>query len=458
LSPVGFLDDSRAKRRLTVAGLPILGTVDELPSVARERDVDEVLITMPSAAGARTRAVVQLAHDAKVSCRILPGVTEILAGEVDLFRVRDVQVEDLLRREPIELDFSETGDYIGGRVVLVSGAGGSIGSEIVRQVVRLQPARVLLFGQGENSLFELDQELRYELPEVAHEVIVGSVRDRAKLEEVMLALRPDVVFHAAAHKHIPLMERDPDEAILNNVGGTKNLVETALDAHVERFVNISTDKAVNPASMVGATKQVAEKVVRALSKTADRDVSFVSVRFGNVLGSRGSVIPLFQEQLRRGGPITVTHPDMTRYFMTIPEASRLVIQAGALGRNDMVYLLDMGTPVRIGELADDMIRLSGTDPDDIEVIYAGLRPGEKLHEELLTEAEHTMPTRFDKILEASNEEPLDLDFLNRVDELLSSAAERNWSKMSHVLNELVPGFCLGDRGAVRRRDESTQTL
>ena len=453
LSPVGFLDDNPAKRRMTVAGLPVLGRIDDLPTAARAHDVDEVLITMPSATGTRTRRVVQLAHEAKVRCRILPGVTEILAGEVDLFRVRDVQVEDLLRREPIDLDFSRTGDYIGGRIVLVSGAGGSIGSEIVRQVIRLAPERVILLGQGENSLFELQQELSTEVPDLAHEVIVGSVRDRTKLEEVMVALRPDVVFHAAAHKHIPLMERDPDEAILNNVGGTKNLVEAALSAGVERFVNISTDKAVHPASMVGATKQIAEKVVRALADAAGPDMSYVSVRFGNVLGSRGSVIPLFQEQLRRGGPITLTHPDMTRYFMTIPEASRLVIQAGALGCNGAVYMLDMGTPVQIHALAQDMIRLSGADPEDIALVYTGLRPGEKLHEELFTEAEHATRTRFEKILEARTEEPIDVDFLPRVDALLSSAADRDWSKMSDALGELVPGFDLGDRGCLRRPEQ-----
>jgi FlaA1/EpsC-like NDP-sugar epimerase len=458
LTPVGFLEDNPAKRRLTIAGLPVLGKIEDLRPVAREANVDEVLITMPSATGARTRRVVELAHEAKVRCRILPGVTEILAGEVDLFRARDVRVEDLLRRETIDLDFTDTGDYIGGRVVLVSGAGGSIGSEIVRQVIRLRPARVILMGQGENSLFELQQELGHELPDLAQEVIVGSVRDRAKLEEVMYALRPNVVFHAAAHKHIPLMERDPDEAILNNVGGTKNLVETALASGVDRFVNISTDKAVRPASMVGATKQIAEKLVRALSETADAGMSYVSVRFGNVLGSRGSVIPLFQEQLRRGGPITLTHPDMTRYFMTIPEASRLVIQAGALGRNGTIYMLDMGTPVRIRELADDMIRLSGSDPEDIAVVYTGLRPGEKLHEELFTEKERAKPTRFEKILEARTDEPVDVDFLPRVDALLASAADRDWSKMADSLDELVPGFELGDRGSVRRPQPRSELL
>jgi FlaA1/EpsC-like NDP-sugar epimerase len=448
LVPVGFLDDDRTKSKATVSGVPVLGSVEDLPSVAAEHAPDEVLITMPSAPGRRTRRVVELAADAGVRCRILPGVTEILAGRVDVYRVRDVQVEDLLRREPIELDLSGSADYLSDRTVLVTGGGGSIGSEIVRQVARMEPAQVVLFGQGENSLHKVAQELRRELPALPNQVVVGSIRDRQKLDEVMSTFRPDVVFHAAAHKHVPMMEGDPDEAVLNNVGGTRNVCLAALAADVRRFVNVSTDKAVHPTSMLGATKHIAEKIVRALASEAGPGQAYVSVRFGNVLGSRGSVIPVFQEQIRRGGPVTLTHPDMTRYFMTIPEASRLVIQAGALAENGAVYLLDMGTPVRIQDLATDMIRLSGMEPDEIQIVHTGLRPGEKLCEELFTEEEHAVATRYDQIMVARLAEHPDGAFLEQVQTLLKASEHRDWSAMDLSLATLVPGFELGDRGSL----------
>jgi FlaA1/EpsC-like NDP-sugar epimerase len=449
--PVGFLDDDRTKRRLSITGLPVLGTIEDLPTAVKMHEVQEVLITMPSATGAVTRRVVELARESGVRCRILPGVTEMLSGSVDLFQVRDVQVEDLLRREPIELDLSGSSNYVSGHTVLITGAGGSIGSEIVRQVARLSPARVVLLGQGENSLHAIGQELARELPGLEQTIVVGTVRDPEKLSEVMSTFHPYAVFHAAAHKHIPLMEGDPDEAILNNVGGTKNIAEAAIAANVRRFVSISTDKAVNPASMVGATKQIAEKVVRALAREATNESALVSVRFGNVLGSRGSVIPVFQEQIRRGGPITLTHRDMTRYFMTIPEASRLVIQAGALAENGAVYLLDMGQPVRIQELAHDMIRLSGADPEAISISYTGLRPGEKLVEELFTADEHVERTRFDQIMIGRSEAPVAHDFLKTVDELLDAASSRDWVDIDRVLTQLVPGFDLGPKGTLQAR-------
>jgi FlaA1/EpsC-like NDP-sugar epimerase len=449
LSPVGFLDDRSAMSRITVSGLPVLGRIDDLIAVARAKAVSEVLITMPSAPGSATRRVVELARESGVRCRILPGVTEVLSGSVDLFQAREVQVEDLLRREPIELDLSGSSNYVSGHTVLITGAGGSIGSEIVRQVARLSPARVVLLGQGENSLHAIGQELARELPGLEQTIVVGTVRDPEKLSEVMSTFRPYAVFHAAAHKHIPLMEGDPDEAILNNVGGTRNIAEAAIAANVRRFVNISTDKAVNPASMVGATKQIAEKVVRVLAREAANESALVSVRFGNVLGSRGSVIPVFQEQIRRGGPITLTHPDMTRYFMTIPEASRLVIQAGALAENGAVYLLDMGQPVRIQELAHDMIRLSGADPEAISISYTGLRPGEKLVEELFTAEEHVERTRFEQIMIGRSETPVADDFSKTVDELLDAASSRDWVDIDRTLTQLVPGFDLGPRGTLQ---------
>jgi FlaA1/EpsC-like NDP-sugar epimerase len=308
---------------------------------------------------------------------------------------------------------------------------------------------VVLFGRGENSLHAIELELRREIPDLDHVTVVGSVTDPVKLARVMSAYAPDVVFHAAAHKHVPLMEYHPDEAVLNNVGGTKALAEAAADFGVGRFVNISSDKAVNPVSMVGVTKAIGERVVRAVSAGVGPDQAFVSVRFGNVLGSHGSVVPLFQEQIRRGGPITLTDPKMTRYFMTIPEASRLVIQAGALARNGAVYVLDMGSPVKIVDLAHDMIRLSGYNEEEIQIAYSGLRPGEKMSEELFTEEERTSSTRYDEILMAHPDLPADPGFLACVSRLTEAAERRDMDTVAGCLSILVPGFDLGDRGDLR---------
>ncbi len=439
MTVVGFLDDNSLKRKVTVSGLRVLGALADLPAVVRASGVDEVLIAMPSASGSRTRDVVEGARATGVACRILPGLTEILAGDVGLSRVRGVQVEDLLRREPVALDLDGPLDYVSDRTVLVTGAGGSIGSELVRQVARLDPGRVVMFDLVENGMHALDQELDHLLPGVARSLVVGSIRDRAKLHQVMRRLRPDVVFHAAAHKHIPIMEMHPDEAVLNNVDGTKNVVEAALAAGVPRLVNVSTDKAVTPASMVGATKQLAERLVRCLAAGADAR-AYVSVRFGNVLGSSGSVVPVFQGQIRRGGPLTLTHPEMTRYFMTIPEASRLVIQAGAMAADGGVFVLDMGTPVRILDLARDMIRLSGADPRAIDVVFTGLRPGEKLTEMLFDANERAAPTAHEHISVARAASVDGRDFLDRVDALIAAAAVRDWASIRTCLGQLVPGY------------------
>jgi FlaA1/EpsC-like NDP-sugar epimerase len=438
LIAVGFLDDYSAHGKRSVAGTQILGRIEDLPRVVREHRIDEVFITMPSAGGRETRRIAELARSAKVECRILPGITQVLSGDVTLAGVRPVQVEDLLRREPILLDLPAS--YIDGRTILVTGAGGSIGSELVRQTALLDPANIILFGHGENALHRIHEELLFAAPERRTTVVIGDVRDRAKIDHVMRKFQPSVVFHAAAHKHVPLLEADPDEAVLNNVGGTKNLASAALQAGVERFVNVSTDKAVRPTSMLGATKSLAELVVRTVAGEAAEGQSFVSVRFGNVLGSRGSVVEAFQEQIRRGGPVRLTDPEMSRYFMTIREASQLVVQSGALGGNGALYVLDMGMPVRILNLARDMIHLAGMDEDEIQIVFTGKRPGEKLHEELFGDEEHLEATSCPGISVAHRERSVNKWTRGNIDRLIAAAEQRDWPELDRHLEILLPGF------------------
>jgi FlaA1/EpsC-like NDP-sugar epimerase len=440
LEAVGYLDDGPLKQRLTIAGLHVLGGIDDMPRVVKERKVTEVLLSLPSASGALNRRVVDLARESAVPLKVLPGVEELLTGEITLSRFRPVQVEDLLRRDPVEFDQASMAGYLRNKVVMVTGAGGSIGSELVRQVTAFDPSTVVLMGQGENSVHKMALELRRDLPQQHVALVIGSVRDRAKVEDVIGTWSPDVVFHAAAHKHVPLLEENPDEAVLNNVGGTRTVAEVARAHGVARFVNVSTDKAVNPVSMLGVSKALAERVVREVAEGATGDSVFVSVRFGNVLGSRGSVVPIFEEQIRHGGPLTITDPQMTRFFMTIPEASRLVIQAGALGENGAVYVLDMGSPLRIDDLAKDLIRLSGADVDDVAIEYSGLRPGEKLHEELFAPEENRLATRHERIMMARTLDPPDGDFMTGLDLLLDAAGRRDLPAMERHLSHLVPGF------------------
>ncbi len=441
LLPVGFLDDDPAKQHQKIMGIPVLGPISSLPQVAASTHADEVLIAVPSAPGKVVRRVVELSQKAGIRHRIVPGIYEILSGKVAISQIRDVDVEDLLRREPVQLDTAEIAHYLEGRTVLVTGAGGSIGSEIVRQVARFRPRRIILLGRGENSLYQIERELGQSWPELNWRTVVADVRDREKMRYVFTTYAPEVVFHAAAHKHVPMMEANPDEAVFNNVGGTKNVVELALEHGVERFVNISTDKAVNPTSVMGASKRVAEYLVQWAAQRARPGQAFVSVRFGNVLGSRGSVIPLFKEQIARGGPVTVTHQDMTRYFMTIPEAAQLVLQAGGLGDNGAVYVLDMGEPVRIADLARDLIRLSGLEPGaDIEIIYTGIRPGEKLFEELLTAEEGTEASKHSHIFVAKGNASGLEERLVLIEELFNAAHRRDPAEIRAVFKRLVPTF------------------
>jgi len=396
LKPVGFLDDNPTKVGISIGGLKVLGSTNELEAIAERHHVERVLITIANASGSEIRRITQMCRDAKLETKIIPGIYEIVGGNVNLSRIREVAIEDLLGREPVQLDEDIVGASISDRVVLVTGAGGSIGSELCRQIGRFAPRRLILVERFENALFEIHRELVASYPDVALEPVIGDVCDVARMTHVFEVHRPELVVHAAAHKHVPMMEWNPGEAVKNNIGGTRNVGELAHRFGVARFVLVSTDKAVNPTSVMGATKRVAEIYLQALSQRSS--TRFVTVRFGNVLGSNGSVIPIFRDQIARGGPVTVTHPEMRRYFMTIPEASQLVLQAGAMGHGGEIYILDMGEPVRIVDLARDLITLSGLRPDeDIEIRYSGVRPGEKLVEELSTHAEHAEKTTHPKV-------------------------------------------------------------
>lgn len=442
LKPQGFLDDDPAKGGTKILGLPVFGPIDSLPDEVKNHCIDEVLIAIPSGNGRLVRRIVDLSRKAGVSYRIIPGVYQVLSGAVSISQIRKVDIEDLLGREPVRLDIDAISKYLRGKRILVTGAGGSIGSEIVRQVARFGPEKVILLGRGENSLFDLELEIKSLFPGLRYELVIADVQNRPKLEQVFRQFRPQVVFHAAAHKHVPLMESNADQAIINNVGGTRNVAELALQWGVERFVNISTDKAVNPTSVMGASKRIAEMVVRSIAAKAAPGQSFVSVRFGNVLGSRGSVIPIFKRQIAAGGPVTVTHPEMKRYFMTIPEAAQLVLQAAALPYNGKVYVLDMGEPVKIRNLAEDLIKLSGFTPyEDIDIIYTGLRPGEKLFEELLTAEEGTIPSPHEKIFIA-NQNGLDDNFNEKLEYLLKVAKDGDKEEILSVIKMLVPMFRL----------------
>jgi FlaA1/EpsC-like NDP-sugar epimerase len=379
---VGFLDDDPAKLWKRIHGVMVLGDLRSLVTVARDHRVDEVLIAIPTAGGTVLRGLAESCLAAGLASKIMPGVFELLDGRVSVTRLRPIEISDLLRRAPISGQ-PNASEYVNGQVVLITGAGGSIGSELCRQVAAQGPSRLLLLGHGENSLFEAQVELRHAFPDLPLDVIIADLRDRARLMMSFHRFRPAVVFHAAAHKHVPLMEENPEEAISNNVFGTRNVVDAALSAGVKRLVMISTDKAVSPTNVMGASKRLAELIVHDAARRAG--AAFVVVRFGNVLGSRGSVVPLFKRQIERGGPVMVTHPDMERFFMTIPEAVHLVLQAGGIGRGAELFVLDMGAPVRIVDLARDLISLSGFRPEEIPIVFTQLRPGEKLTESLWEE-------------------------------------------------------------------------
>ena len=397
MMPVAFVDDDPEKQRKDIYGVRILGTTKDIEKIVQQMGITKVVIAMPSLPNKKLNEVYDVARKTGAECVILPNIDEVMSGNLHVQQLRNVEIEDLLGRDPVELDQTLIEKQLRGKRILVTGAGGSIGSEICRQVSSFRPKELIILGHGENSIYQLNMELLGKYAEHFRITpVIADVQDRKRIFEVMEKYRPDVVYHAAAHKHVPLMEINPREAVKNNILGTRNVAEAANHAKVKTFVMISTDKAVNPPNIMGATKRLCEMIVQDMATKSDT-TKYVAVRFGNVLGSRGSVIPLFKKQIAKGGPITVTHPDIVRYFMTIPEAAQLVIQAGSLARGGEIFVLDMGKPVRIVDLAKNLIRLSGYSEDDIEIKFTGLRPGEKMYEELLNEGEINPKQIFPKI-------------------------------------------------------------
>ncbi len=410
-TPIGLVDDDPRKRNLRIHGVRVLGQLDDLARVLREHRPDEVLIAIPSASGATRQRVVDVCRAEGVAVKTLPALHELISGDVDLARqLRAVQVEDVLGREPVDVDVAAIASYLAGETVLVTGAGGSIGSELCRQIARVGAKRIVLVDHSESALFDIERELLEERDYSPAVPVLGDVKDRVKMRDVFEKYAPTVVFHAAAYKHVPLLEANPVESVRNNVLGTRTMAEVAVEFGVTRFVLVSTDKAANPKTVMGQSKAVCEWIVEAYGQRDDVPTRFVAVRFGNVLNSSGSVIPIFRRQIERGGPLTVTHPEMTRYFMTIPEAVSLIVQAGAFGNGGQVFVLDMGEPVSILELAKNMIRLSGKDESEIAIKFVGARAGEKLHEDLWGDGEEVLPTSHPKI-RCSTREPIDTVWL-----------------------------------------------
>ncbi|WP_404459801.1 polysaccharide biosynthesis protein [Sutcliffiella horikoshii] len=396
LVPVAFVDDDPKKQKLQILGVPVNGGVSDIESVVEKMEIDNIIIAIPSLGKKEINTIYQECMKTDAKTKIIPMLEDLMSGKVSVNEFRDVEVEDLLGRDPVKLDMASISESITGKTVLVTGAGGSIGSEICRQISNFTPKNLILLGHGENSIYSIELELRAKYDTTINIYTeIADIQDRSKIFNIMEKYKPDVVYHAAAHKHVPLMERNPEEAVKNNIFGSKNVAEAADTFGVNTFVLVSSDKAVNPTNIMGSTKRFAEMVVQQLAQ--ESKTKFVAVRFGNVLGSRGSVIPLFKKQIQAGGPVTVTHPDMTRYFMTIPEASRLVIQAGTLARGGEVFVLDMGEPVKIVDLAKNLITLSGYSIDEVGIKYSGIRPGEKMYEELLNENEIHKADIFPKI-------------------------------------------------------------
>jgi FlaA1/EpsC-like NDP-sugar epimerase len=441
-NPVGFLDDDPSKQGNQIHGIAVVGTLSDLARVVEEYHIDEVTIAIPSAPGRVVRLVADVCRLKSVPFRTMPGMNELIGGKVNVSRLREVDITDLLRRETTHLDNEMVGLSLTGRTVLITGAGGSIGRELCRQAARWRPNELILLGHGENSIFETLLELEESFSSLAIRPVIADVRDLPRLQVIFEKHRPQVVFHAAAHKHVPLMEANVEEAVTNNVLGTRNIVDVSLAHNVERLVLISSDKAVRPQNVMGATKRLAEMIVLDAGHRSGR--AFSAVRFGNVLGSRGSVVPLFKRQIARGGPVTITHPEMRRYFMTIPEAVNLTLQASSMGEGGEVFVLNMGQQVRILDLAEDLIRLSGLEPGrDIEIVFTGIRPGEKLSEDLWDEGYAFQPTGHPDIFRLDEEEVLNGKALDQtINEIIRLAREGDIQAIMSMLDEVIPGSAI----------------
>lgn len=454
IEAVGFVDDDGRKQGEMFHGLPVLGRCVDLPTVCRKKQVSEVVIAIPSASGRQIRAIVQRCQQANVRFKTLPGVGSLLDGSVSVQQLKEVSLDDLLGRESVRLDNREISNYLRDKRVLITGAGGSIGSELCRQISKFNPGQLILFENAETPLFSIEKELRNACLELSIFPIIGDIRHRARVEAIFDEFMPQVVFHAAAYKHVPMMEFNPAEAVNNNVRGTQVMAEVADAFHVEHFVMVSTDKAVNPTNVMGASKRAAEKIVQTLERRSK--TCFVTVRFGNVLGSSGSVIPTFTEQIKAGGPVTVTHREITRYFMTVSEASQLVLQAGSMGRGGEIYLLDMGEPVKIVHLAEELIRLSGKIPyEDIDIEFTGLRPGEKLYEELLLDSEGVRPTRHEKICVAASVYEDAILLQEQIDSLFAAARRMELTEVLNLLQVIVPEYHPAEHESARKLIKGT---
>ena len=443
LQAIGFIDDSRYKQNLSLHDIPVLGNRRAIPHIVEHYGIEEIIIAMPSASGRVIRELIEICQSTPAKLRIFQGTGDLLSRDS---KIRNIELEDLLRREPVKLNLEEIAAYLTGKTVLVSGAGGSIGSELCRQICSFNPRSLVILDYSENNLFDIDNELREAYPDIRIETELADIKDRPRLQLVFSRSQPQVVFHAAAHKHVPMMEKHPAEAVKNNILGTRNIAEMADKFGTETFILISTDKAVNPTSVMGATKRIAEMLIQDLNQNSP--TSFAAVRFGNVLGSRGSVIPTFKKQIENGGPVTVTHPDMTRYFMTIPEAVQLVIEAGAMTSGGEIFVLDMGEPVKITDLARDLIRLHGYEPDkDIKISFTGIRPGEKLYEELFSAREQMAATMHDRIYISNKEQDLYFSSIETIETLFAKNAFINRNDVVELIGQVLPEYRTSKREA-----------
>jgi FlaA1/EpsC-like NDP-sugar epimerase len=436
---VSIVDDNKQKLGTYLGGVKVEGNRYEIPKIVENKKIDEIIVAISELGEVDLKGILDICKTTKAKIKIMPGVSEVIDGTFNLYKIRDVDVEDLLGRDPIKLDLHGISSYLENKVVLVTGGGGSIGSELCRQIVKFNPKELIIFDIYENNAYDLQNELLRNNKDLKLKVLIGSVRDRNRLKSIFQDYKPDVIFHAAAHKHVPLMEDSPMEAIKNNVEGTLNVAELASEYGAQRFVLISTDKAVNPTNVMGASKRICETIIQSIDKESKTE--FVAVRFGNVLGSNGSVVPLFKKQIAAGGPVTLTHKEITRYFMTIPEASQLVLQAGAIAKGGEIFVLDMGKPIRIYDLAENLIRLSGYEPNvDIQIAITGLRPGEKLYEELLMDEEGLISTKHKKIFIGK---PGDFKLSvvkQQINELMDVIRFGNSEMLRKKINEVVPSY------------------